>query len=215
MPIDDKMKKYPICDADIWIKSCKTKEEEKIFELYEKLFFSEAVIQELSNKKKDDPSNLGLGFDYLEKYCDKYHEMDLNDGKFFNSKERRTAKRLFVQNKIDYDDVNKSFPRQEHLGEKVSLVYAAIHKLDLMLSDDNGSKKYKGNIHNKFKMVKIINFVDFLTKIGYSKEEAEKIRDEVSKSQKELEAENQMKERGTLNSLSLLKAGMIRKGKMI
>ncbi|EGT3605622.1 TPA: hypothetical protein I9080_003000 [Clostridium perfringens] len=219
MPISNEMKKYPICDTDIWIKSCKLKKENYIFDKFNKLVFSDAVIVELENKKNDNKDEFGIGYDSLNKYKDYYHELSIKDKIFFNSKERKIAKRLFHNNKIDYNYETNSFDkRTEHLGEKVSLIYASIHNMSVMLSDDNDSKEYKSYIRNRFKTVKIINLVDLLIMNGISKDDALKIRKEVSKSVKEKElereVEKQLNKNSTVNRLSLLKEAMIKKGIM-
>ena len=215
MPISNDMIRYPICDADIWIKGCKLQKEEEFFNIYNKLFFSDAVIQELKNKKNDNPNVFKIGYDSLKKYESSYYKLSFKDTEYFNAKERKIVKRLFAKNKINYNEQNFEFERDKHVGEKVSLIYASIHNLDIMLSDDNDSKIFKEYIKNKFKTVKVINLIDFLIQIGIDADQAEEIRHNVSKSYKQIEAENQILNKGTLNNLNLLKEGLRIKGKLL
>ena len=82
MPIEEIDKKRPICDTDIWIKSCKHKEiyqEELIFDVYDKIFMSDAVRQELGRiRESKEPfngfasiktiKNIDVNSDYEDEY---------------------------------------------------------------------------------------------------------------------------------------------------
>lgn len=216
MPIDIGMKKYPICDTDIWIKSCKLNKEEKIFEKYNKLFFADAVKQELENKKKDNANEFGIGIEMLEKHDDKCYELSMHN-KFFNSKERKLVRRYFKKEKINYNEETKIFERDKNTGEKVSLIYAFIHNLKIVLSDDKGSEEFRRHIESKYKTIEVVNLLDFLVSLGIDEKSAKKMRADVSRPIEEkaqiAEAAKHL-ESGKLNDITLLKKYFELKGKM-
>lgn len=208
MPIEEKMRKYPICDTDIWIKMCKIDMQEDLFDEYKKLFFSDVVIQELKNKAVDSPNNLKCGLDEYKLKKDNIYNLSMN-GEYFNSKERKIAKRLFVLNGIYYE--NDAFSeREKNLGEKVSLIYASIHNLDIMLSDDKESKIYSKEIRRRFKTVKVINAIEFLKIRGKTEEEAKCLQD-ISSSSVNVEEVDKEAVDGRLSNLKHLKYALIKK----
>lgn len=208
MPIEDALRKYPICDTDIWIKMCKLDMEQDLFDEYCKLFFADAVVQELKNKAKDSPEDLKCGIDNYTINLDNILDMSI-DGKYFNSKQRKIARKLFAQNNIIH--INGEFKdREKHLGEKVSLIYASIHNLDVMLSDDTESKEYSRYIRNRFKTVKVINALDFMKIRGIPENQAKELRSVASTYLDKKEADIGVVN-GRVKDLKHLKYGLAKK----
>ncbi|APU61173.1 hypothetical protein [Clostridium botulinum] len=203
MRMKHEMTKYPICDTDIWIKLCKLNEEKNMFSIYSKIFFADAVIQELKNKKNDNTREFGIGYDSLKSYKNEYFELNLNCEKFFSYRDKCVAQRLFLANKIEYDEESGLFSRNRNTGELVSLIYASIHNLQIILSDDGDTKIFK----DKFAPVKVVDLVDVLLNIGFKKDDAIRIKREVSEPIKVKQARKQL-EKGGLKDLTLLKEGL-------
>lgn len=216
---------YPICDTDIWIKLSKVTQNQIIFNKYTKALFSDAVIFELKNKKEDNEFEFGYAFEYYinEKRSGKIIKLELTDSNYFDSKAKRVVKKMFVDNNIEYDTENSSFKRKKHLGEKVSLIYAAVLNLRVLLSDDNGAFEHRKYIKDtskiSFPYVRIISLKQLLLDGGIREDDAIKICEQTKKSVEQISAENEIEkniEKGVFKtkSLSAIKRGLELKGKL-
>ncbi|PNT91573.1 hypothetical protein [Clostridium thermosuccinogenes] len=231
MPLESSFLDYPICDTDIWIDLSKVSKNYIIFNVYEKAFLSDAVVFELKNKSIDNEQVFKCALDAYktEKNKGNVYRLDINDSNIFDENEKRVVKKLFVDNDIEYDDSKKCFKRKKHLGEKVSLIYAAVLKLKVLLCDEreSGIERHRSDIKlsfgNKFPYIQIVRLKELLLRSGHTEESAYQIIDQAKKHQQELvqvDADdvdievNMKKGVVTMNSLSALKKGLELKGKM-
>ena len=156
MPIEEIDKKRPICDTDIWIKSCKHKEiyqEELIFDVYDKIFMSDAVRQELGRiRESKEPfngfasiktiKNIDVNSDYEDEYK-KDFELGLryfseengkrlniiqsHNEKFFNEKESKALEKEFLEIcKFEINKIQEEIKENERILSRYGL---AIEKL--------------------------------------------------------------------------------------
>lgn len=175
MPITSAELEYPICDTDIWINVSKLNKYDIIFTQYENIFISDAVREEIENKASDDSEQFKCALDgfknmYQKKkvYC-----MRLNNKTHFNEEEKALAQHYFVQSGINYNEETGRFVgRARNVGEKVSVIYASIHNLPMVLSRDSGADKFASE---HFKRVPIKRYEELLRDYGYSEQEIRSI----------------------------------------
>lgn len=204
MPINQIDKKRPICDTDIWIKSCKYKEiyqDELIFDVYDKIFMSDAVRQELGRVREDkEPFNTFMSSPMLKKLGrqNEYESSDKEDfelglkhfstenGKrlnviksfdkaFFNERECSALDREFLENGIIYNrKENRYKGTKKGLGEQVTLILAAVLEIPIILSDDKHTKIGANEIINQYPYLKVI---DLYTLLKQKHKDSTKVRE--------------------------------------
>lgn len=179
MPITSQDREYPICDTDLWIKVSKLNNLNLIYNNHNKIFISDAVRQELENKSKDSPLEFIGSLESLKKkYKDeKVLIMRLDNPKIFNKDERAAVEQAFAEFEIHYDKTNNKFiGRQKNLGERVSAIYASVHGLTLILSDDGELNKF---LSTNYSYIAVKNLKDLLYDYGYEHNEINKIINEL------------------------------------
>lgn len=189
MPIDKIDKKRPICDTDIWIKSCKYKEiykKELIFDIYENVFMPDAVRQELGRKRDEEDEfkedfKLGLQHFAIEN-TNRLRIIRSYDEKFFNEEEIQALDREFLEKGIIYDRNEKRYKgTKSGLGEKVTLIMAAILEIPIILSDDNHCRKGAKVMKIEYPYLNVINFYDLLKDKHKVHREIKPIYDNINK----------------------------------
>jgi hypothetical protein len=211
VPIDEIDKKRPICDTDIWIKDCKYKElykEELIFDMYDNIFMSDAVCQELGREREDkEPFNSLMSPEVLKRlghergYEDPFKEdfeLGLNhlstekgnrlsiirsfDEKLFDEDKIRALDRDFLANGIYYDQKeNRYIGTKKGLGEKVTLIIAAILDILIILSDDGHTRDGAKAMINQYPYLEVINLHSLLMKKYKNYSKVKEIKDIVNK----------------------------------
>ncbi len=179
---------YPLCDTDFWINISQLLENERVFECFNKVLFADAVSYELINKSFSADKKFKEAYlKYKEEVSNnRAYDLILSENLFINSKERLVIKKLLVENNIEYDDCNKCYKgRPKDLGEKVSIIYATVLSLKILLSDDRGSKKFKNRINNmrgrRGREVAVISTGTFLRRAGLEEKKVGKMLDELYK----------------------------------
>ncbi|NOW02444.1 hypothetical protein [Clostridium beijerinckii] len=164
---------YPICDSDLIVKLCKCKKDNELFKKYEKINFSDAVYQEIEYNSKLLPNktiDLNKAFTYALSLVNENREkgnvniINLYDQE--NDAVKIIKKYLRAEN-IIYDDTNKKYVLEKNLGERVSIIYASVLGISIILSDDGDSRDFA----KKFLRITIINLKDVLAKFGLNKED--------------------------------------------
>lgn len=169
MPIRSEQIGYPICDTDIWIKVCKVDNVNLIYQRFSNIFISDAVGFELNQKKNDYPSEFRKPLEMFRNEIKKENViiMHLSNGAMFNEKEKKFVLKKFNEHGIFYDEKKKQFIcRKKNLGEMVSAIYAAVHRLPVILSDDEGCNSF---VNNNYKFLQVINFRGLVESYGYSR----------------------------------------------
>lgn len=194
MPIEEIDKKRPICDTDIWIKSCKYKEiyqGELIFDVYDKIFMSDAVRQELGRVRgSKEPFNgltsikIAKNIEVNGEYEDEYKKdfelglkyfseengkrlniIQSHNEKFFNEKESKALEKEFLEMGIIYDrKENRYKGTKKGLGEKVTLIVAGVLEIPIILSDDNHTKLGANEMINQYPHLKVVDLYNLLNK---------------------------------------------------
>lgn len=191
MPIEEIDKKRPICDTDIWIKSCKYKEiynKELIFKIYEKIYMPDAVRQEIGRERND---NFEEDFLLALKYFQDENKNRLDvirsfDDKFFNKEEKIALEREFLNKNIIYDMKEMKYKGMKSgLGEKVVLSFAAVLEMPIILSDDHHCKEEVEEVLVHYPYLKVINLYTLLKTIYKDNDKIIEIRNCVNKPLKE------------------------------
>lgn len=175
MPITSAELEYPICDTDIWINVSKLNKYDIIFTQYENIFISDAVREEIENKALDNSEQFQCALDGFKNMYKKkkVHCMRLNNKKHFNEEEKVLAQYYFVQFGINYNEETGRFVgRAKNVGEKVSVIYASIHNLPMVLSRDSDADKFASK---HFKKVPIKGYEELLRGYGYPEHEIRSI----------------------------------------
>lgn len=142
----EKIQDYPICDTDIWIKVSNIDDFELFFNDYSKLNMAEIVQHEIKIVSKEKGFSAFDNFNYYKK------DGKLNILKLFelNHDERDAILHLFSIYDISVDENgNLTNDRKKDKGETVSLIYASILNIPIILSDD------KNKIFHDFDIEKI------------------------------------------------------------
>lgn len=221
------IRKFPICDADFWIKVSKLDdynlipEKESLFNKYNKVLFSDAVTFEIKEKALEDDMEFGSAYKtYKTKLKDNsIIKLDVTDKSFFTDKELKAIQRQFVRYKIDYDFKKKLYKkRSEGLGEKVSIIYAEILSLTIFLSDDREFRKdYIKNMYTRSNdYIEIMNVYSFLKSLGMKHEEAMRIKNRVNLSKEKFNQLKNLEQNGVdrIDNFSDLKVYLMSKGAM-
>ena len=174
MPINRIDKKRPICDTDIWIKNCKYKEiykSELIFDIYDKVYMSDAVRQELGPKRDDEKFKedfeLGLRHFHIENN-NRLSIIRSYDDSLFNEEEKAALEREFLEHDIIYDKKELRYKGSKSgLGERVTLVLAAILEIPIILSDDSHCRNGAMNMKPLYPYLKVINLYNLLKIKGF------------------------------------------------
>lgn len=175
MALTIQQKEYPICDSDIWIKVCQLEKLELIFDKYDITFISDAVVQELHKKKNDAPEVFGHCLEKCQASgkAGKVIFIKLSDRNFFDEKLKNDVLRQFSQHNIVYDEKECRFvTNRKNLGEMVSAIYASIHGLTLILSDDKGSDSF---VDTNYRYLQVIKLKDLLLYYGLSDKEIQNL----------------------------------------
>lgn len=163
----EKIQDYPICDTDIWIKVSNIENCELFFCEYNELNIAEVVQNEIKIVSKEK------GFSAFDnfKYYKKNKKLNLLKFSQFNEEEKNAILHLFSIYNVSVNEKGILInDRKKDKGETVSLIYASVLNIPIILSDD------KNEIFNDFDIEKI-NLRKFLER-KYSSSE---IDDLVSK----------------------------------
>lgn len=156
-------KSKPICDTDIWIKHCKCKErffKDIIFNLYTGIYMADAVRQELARTDREKyKEEFKLGNTKVKEYCkDGMISVIRHKSEFFTEEQIKAVEREFVEKGILYDDTNKKFVGcKRGLGEQVTIIYAAMLEIPVILSDDAHCKIGANLISQQYPYLNVIN----------------------------------------------------------
>ncbi|NRT33996.1 hypothetical protein BJV38_003417 [Clostridium beijerinckii] len=167
---------YPICDTDLIVKMCKCEQHEELFKYYKKINFADAVYQEVKrNKKLSSKKSIDLIGSFEKAFSAIEDKRELGQAYIINLFDQNDDvkkiinKHLRLEN-IIYDDSNNKYILKENIGEKVSIIYASVLGIAVILSDDNGSKEFA----NKFMRLNVIRLNDVLRNLGLSNDEINK-----------------------------------------
>lgn len=166
-------RRYPICDTDVLVNCCKVSRIENLFDLYSKINISDAVFQEINhNKNKNIKKSGDFKKDLKKNYFGKTHNHlnnMLNNGQAnlieyykIDENKRSTIDILLFEQNISYDKTNNCYELYENLGETVSIIYAAVLRINVVLSDDRDSLDFADRFHG----LKVIRLEEILKKIG-------------------------------------------------
>ena len=213
------LKKFPICDTDFWIKICKITKCDILFTKYSKALFSDAVVFELQMKveRNKDEFSCAMKEYNIGESKGRVIRIGFNSPNYFSTKEKKVVEKMFVDNKIEFDSESNCYIEKRHLGEIVSLIYAAVLNLEILLSDDGGTSRHAAELN--FPYIKIIKLRQFFIDSGFSAKKANELCIEANKSldekvlEKELE-DNFSKGIYKTKSLSTLKKALQLKGKL-
>ncbi|WMM26708.1 hypothetical protein RBU61_08515 [Tissierella sp. MB52-C2] len=187
---------YPLCDADFWINICYLLERERVFKCFNKILFADAVWHELKGKSFSNKEKFKNAYvEYINEINkNRAYNLVLSEDVFIDSKQRLLIEKLLVEHNIRYDKRNKCYEKgQKDLGEKVSIIYATVLSLKILLSDDNGSKEFrsKSNIRKRIgRQVDVFSTGSFLRRAGLEENEVGKLLDKLYDGEKLLETKN-------------------------
>lgn len=156
-------KNKPICDTDIWIKNCKCKERFKkdiIFNLYSGIYMADAVRQELARTDRDSyKEEFELGNRKVKEcYKDGIISIIRHKSLFFSDEQSKAVEKEFVEKGILYDNIDKRFIGcRSGLGEQVTIIYAAMLEIPIILSDDAHCKIGINLISQQYPYLNVIN----------------------------------------------------------
>lgn len=170
-------KNKPICDTDIWIKNCKCKDRfglDLIFEMYSGIYMSDAVRQELARTQREEfKEEFELGNQKVkEYYSDGFIEIIRHTSNFFNNEQNLAVKKEFLEKGIVYDyERNKFAGCKKGLGEKVTIIYAAMLGIPIILSDDGHCKDGVSMINEQYPYLNVINLYELINTSRICKDE--------------------------------------------
>lgn len=128
----EEIKKYPMCDTDIWVKLCLGGIENKVFDKYGKLIMADVVAQEIS------AWNNGSRFSYIyTSFRNKSRNGDIIVIHHENIEPEEDRMILEMQ-LYDYNFKTgfKNIPKESDKGEFVSAIYADYFEIPFLKSDD-------------------------------------------------------------------------------
>lgn len=163
MPLNIIDTSYPICDTDIWIKVAKLNDVNLIFDKFSKAYIADAVHEELLHKDKECTEEFGCAVKYFEIERDKerVYKISLANSNLFNTKAKAATLKAFKEHRIVYDEKNNAFVHRENLGEMVTAIYAAVHGLPIVLSDDSDSDSFINKNYSYIPVIKLKELLDY------------------------------------------------------
>lgn len=167
------LNEYPICDTDIFYKLCKCKKDSQLFEIYKKINFADVVYQEIANNSGNNSKKDSVEKVYFKKTLKELNKRIkdklANIINYFQQdlEKKRLIDKYLLKENIMYDYEKRQYILQKDIGEKVSIIYAAVLGIKIILSDDNGSKDFV----KKFLRVNVEDLMKVLKKIGLTESE--------------------------------------------
>lgn len=158
--------KHPICDTDLWIDLSSVDKLFYVFALSNHAYISDAVKYELLNKKEEDFNQFGHAFKNYQLYKEKKElfRIDLNNDKFFSEDDKKAVKRKFTELGIPYCfETWKYTSPKKNLGETVSVIFAGILEIPVILSNDN---EVPNIILQHYSWLKSYNIHSLLNELG-------------------------------------------------
>lgn len=131
-----------ICDTDIIVKISKSAHVLKFFDKYKVVHFSDCVLQEIERNTKSKNINsilfkkakININKNIEENLAKKIHFRDLSPDN------KQILKREFLNYNIVFDEWSGEYKMEGDIGEKVTIIYAELLGIQIILSDDNGCK---------------------------------------------------------------------------
>ncbi len=184
------IEKHPICDTDLWVDLSCINELEFVFALSFGAYISDAVKYELQNLKERDADQFGHAFKNYQVYKDeqKLFRIDLNSNKYFTDDDRKAVKRKFAELRIPYCfDKGCYTEPKKNMGETVSVVFAGILELPVILSNDNETPSI---IRQHYNWLDAYNIRKLMETLGKSESEIQNVYGKVKKRKNEFVEEN-------------------------
>lgn len=131
-----------ICDTDIIVKISKSVHVLKFFDKYKVVHFSDCVLQEIERNAKSKNiksilfknARININKNIEENLAKKIHFRDLSPD------EKQILRREFLNYNIVFDECSGEYKMEEDIGEKVTIIYAELLGIQIILSDDNRCK---------------------------------------------------------------------------
>lgn len=164
---------YPICDCDIWIKHCKYEHsynENLIFSLYDRVYMSDAVVQELIRERdityESFIEDFNLGKTKFREENNKRIHVIHAFSNLFDDDMKKALRRSFSEKEIYFQNHKYIGTKQQliNLGEKVTIIFASILEIPVILSDDFHCKTGVNSILDQFPYLNVLTLVDLLKK---------------------------------------------------
>lgn len=148
-------KKYPICDADMWVNMCLTGFCDRVFSKYGKLVFADVVEQEVLAWERSDGRYKKVATDFKD------HKASQNILVISHTRDLTEDIRTILESALtdlDFKHGLLNRPQEKNKGEFVSALYADHFEIPFMKTDDSAFKE--GGAGNK-------EFPDLLIKDWY------------------------------------------------
>ncbi|WP_102399519.1 hypothetical protein [Haloimpatiens massiliensis] len=190
----DEIKKYPICDTDIWVKLCLAGIENKVFKKYGKLIVADVVAQEISAWNNESR------FNYIyTRFKQKSMSGDIiviHHQNIEPEEDRMILEMQLYQYK--FKTGFKNIPKEKHKGEFVSAIYADYFNIPFLKSNDSTFKPGERG-RKEFPDLKVKNWYDTTNELISEVREKIKLRAKVETLEKVMEEENEIyKKHGSL-----------------
>lgn len=165
-------KKYPICDADMWVNMCLTGFCERVFEKYGKLIFADVVEQEILAFGRTDGNSRKIAQDF------KSHKISNNILVISHKRDLTEDVRIILESALT--DLNFKHgllnrPTETNKGEFVSALYADHFEIPFMKTNDSAFKE-GGPGKKEFPDLLIKDWYELVEELAISHEEKIKIR---------------------------------------
>ena len=130
-----------ICDADLIVKISKEDYIDVFFNKYKIVNFSDAVCQEIERcKTSNNISKLKKEyFSKADENIKKYIKTDVAEKIIFSKLDeidKVLIRKDFYTNNIEFDEISEKFELGPDLGETVTVIYADVLGINLILADD-------------------------------------------------------------------------------
>lgn len=192
-------KKYPICDADMWVNMCLTGLCERVFLKYGKLIFADVVEQELLAWERNDDKYKKVATNFIK-------SKSANNILIINHKKdlSKEVQEILENSLKDLNFKHGLLTQEKNKGEFVSALYADHFEIPFMKTNDSAFQD-GGEGKKEFPDLSIKNWYMLVEEVAKNSDEKIRIRSQLDISRKGMNRsfERQKQERKAMQ-LSLL-----------
>jgi len=165
-------KKYPICDADMWVYMCLSGFCDRVFLKYDKLIFADVVEQEILSWERHEDKYKKIAVDFIDNKS-RGKILVIHHSTHIDALSREILEHALVE--LDFQHGLLNNPKEKNKGEFVSALYADFFGIPFMKTNDSAFKE-GGQGKKAFPELLIKDWYDLVEELAENQEEKMRVR---------------------------------------
>lgn len=194
-------KKYPICDADMWVNMCLSGFCNRVFVKYGKLIFADVVEQEILAWKIHDDKYKRIATEFLDNKS-KGKILVIHHSTHIDESSREILEHALIELDFQHGLIND--PKENNKGEFVSALYADFFEIPFMKTNDSTFQE-GGQGKKAFPDLLIKNWYELVEELAENQNEKMRVRRLVDSEQEIMNRRFEQKKNEARKQVMLLK----------